>query len=276
MSNTYKKSQLDQFYTNLDIANFCVEGLFESVKKENRKVFLEPSAGGGVFTDILIKENKIIAFDLEPQKDYIIKKDFLEITKDDIDVDFYQLCVIGNPPFGKNSSMAIKFFNHCSKFASVIGFILPKTFKKQSVMNRLNLNFHLIKSCDLPKNSFNFEGQKYDVPCVFQIWECRKDKRKIIKSKKQCNIFIFVDKNIADFAIRRVGGKAGTAFSDMENLSKESNYFCKIIGNIPKNVIIEFINNLNFKDVVNSTAGVRSLSKGELIKIVEDNLIFLN
>jgi len=58
--------------------------------------------------------------------------------------------VIGNPPFGKNSSLVINFFNKSAEFADVITFILPKTFKRVSIQNKLNLNFILIYNEDIP------------------------------------------------------------------------------------------------------------------------------
>ena len=57
----------------------------------------------------------------------------------------YKSCLtIGNPPFGKNSSLAISFFNKAAEFSDIIAFILPQTFSKDSVKNRLNLSFFLI------------------------------------------------------------------------------------------------------------------------------------
>ena len=37
------------------------------------------------------------------------------------------------PPFGKVSSLAIRFFNKCAQFSDVIAFIIPRTFNKVSV-----------------------------------------------------------------------------------------------------------------------------------------------
>ena len=56
--------------------------------------------------------------------------------------------VVGNPPFGKISSIAIKFFNKSAEYADCIAFIIPRTFKRVSVQNKLNLNFHLMYNED--------------------------------------------------------------------------------------------------------------------------------
>ena len=55
---------------------------------------------------------------------------------------------LGNPPFGKNCSLAIKFFNKAAEFADLIAFIIPRTFKRISIQNKLNLNFSFILFLD--------------------------------------------------------------------------------------------------------------------------------
>lgn len=271
--NKDKPSQLDQFYTNTDVAKKCFSYILEEVAVECRETFLEPSAGDGSFSNLIINDGyKCLAFDLDPKQDYIKKMDFLKVSKEQVNVDFNNLCVVGNPPFGKNSSLAVKFFNKCSELAGTICFVVPKTFKKQSIHNRLNLNFHLIKSIDLSKNSFVFNGEKYNVPCVFQIWKWKKTKRKVIKSKTKCAWFKFVSKEKANFAVRRVGGRAGKAFLETNELSKQSNHFCKTIGKVNPKDVVELINKIDFKTLVNSTAGVRSLSKGELLRLVKKEI----
>ena len=146
---------------------------------------------------------------------------------------------------------------------------MPRTFNKQSVHNKLNRNFHLKLSIDLPKNSFIFNGQPYDVPCVFQIWQYSAQERKIVKSKTKCELFEFVKKKDADFAIRRAGGRAGTAFLDVADLSEESNVFCKVFDKTKTEEIVSLINSIDFTKIANSTAGVRSVSKGEMIRAIE-------
>ena len=81
--------------------------------------------------------------------------------------------VIGNPPFGKISSFAVRFFNKSAEYAEVIAFIVPRTFKRVSVQNRLNLNFHLIYNEDLPMKPCCFEP-KMGAKCCFQIWKKKK------------------------------------------------------------------------------------------------------
>ena len=82
--------------------------------------------------------------------------------------------IIGNPPFGRQSSLAIKFIKNLVNIAIVCLFILPKSFKKDSMKKHFPLEYHLIFEFDLPENSFIVDDKEHNVPCVFQIWEKKK------------------------------------------------------------------------------------------------------
>jgi hypothetical protein len=147
---------------------------------------------------------------------------------------------------------------------------LPLSFKKESVQNRLNLNFHLINELVLADCDFLLKDESYiKVPCVFQVWKRSENLRKIIKLKTETNLFDFVDKTKADFRIQRVGGNAGKASFDLTK-SPSSNYFIKNKTNISNEDFVEMVNQLKFP-TIEFTVGPKSLSKGELIAIIEEN-----
>jgi hypothetical protein len=260
MKNTIivKKSHHDKFYTNPTVARFCVKQLQQTIKNQDY-TFLEPSAGGGVFVDVLreIGISNIDAIDINPEYDFIKKQDFFTYKPSFNN----KIIVIGNPPFGRCSSLAIKFFNHAASFQNteIIAYILPKTFRKYSVQNRLSNNFGLVEDFDLPKNSFLLDGNiNYDVPCIFQIWKKLETPRHIYKNRS-LDLIQFVQKEDAEFAIRRVGGRAGQLLDGM-NYNYNSTYFCKE----NKKGVKKALQKIDFSEVVNSTAGVRSLSKMEI------------
>ena len=248
----------DEYFTKPEIAEYFIECLFNNLDNSSNSLFVEPSVGNGSFIKPLKKyTKKIIAFDIDP-KTKARKRDFLSINfkKEKIDNAIF----IGNPPFGFSSGTAIKFFNKASEVATHIGFILPKTFKKDSVQKKINLQFHLIFEEDLPKKSFLVDGREHDVPCTFQIWEKRHYKRKYEKVE---NTFIeYTAPEVADFVIRRVGGNTGKVFidDDLTKFSIQSNYFCKEL----KSGVMDELKNADFSHIINNTAGVRSLSKSEI------------
>lgn len=165
--------------------------------------------------------------------------------------------------------MSINFFNEAASFCDTIAFILPKSFKKISVQNRLDLSFHLIKELDLPDNAFLLNGNEYDVPCVFQIWKRSPTLREKIKLKTTTDFFSFVNPSQASIRIPRVGGNAGKATLQLQG-AKTSNYFIKNNTKMSNEEFVLFINQLHFPSIA-YTVGPKSLSKGELIAIFEEN-----
>jgi len=155
---------LDKFYTKPEIAKYCFDLLINTVSVAPEDIFLEPSAGCGNFLTCL-KDYKFEAYDIEPEGEHIIKQDFLQLEPE-----YKNYIVIGNPPFGKRSKLAVDFVNHAATMAKVIGFIIPNTFLKWSVQKHINKNWKLILSQPLQPDAFTFDGKSFNANCVFQIW----------------------------------------------------------------------------------------------------------
>lgn len=255
-----QKDKNDKFYTKSEIVDYCLS--FIEIDKYNK--IIEPSAGDGAF---LKKLPNAIGYDIDPEADDIVKQDFLSLENPKEE----NILIIGNPPFGVQSNLAIKFFNKAAEFCDTIAFILPRSFCKDSIKNRLNLNFHLIKEEILPEDSFLLNNKNYSVPCVFQIWEKRSIKRKKIKLPLTSDYFEFT-KEIAqaDFRVQRVGGNAGKAFLD-KNGAISSNYYLINKSNYTTEELVKIINSIVFPSIA-LTVGPKSLSKGELCYEVKKNI----
>jgi predicted RNA methylase len=255
---------LDKFYTNIDVAKRCVF-VFKNIVDMTKYLWIEPSAGKGVFIDVLKEHDlDIIGYDLYPDRNDITTMDFLTDTIDDRILNGRDVCFIGNPPFGFAASAALKFVNKAATYnPDYISFILPATFKKKSILRRVNSNYHILVCDDLPKNSFNTADGVIDVPTVFIIFEWRAEKRddKIYPVNNEW--IEYVDPGDADFIIKRVGGRSGQVFEigELDNPAITSHYFCKEKCKGVKNVL----RNIDFDDIRNNTAGVRSISKREII-----------
>ncbi len=262
MNNNSK--ELDQFYTNRRVAEYCMNILNKEFELEDFFLF-EPSAGTGAFSNLF--HDNSLAIDIEPKHKSIKKDNFLTFNKNIFNDK--EVFTIGNPPFGKNSSLAIKFFNKAAEFSKYIGFIVPKTFKKISVSNKLDLKFHLIMEVEIQLDSFIFEGKQYSVPCVFQVWKKSDITRTKIKTKTLSDYFEFTDKENADFAIRRVGGLAGKVIENFKDYKESSHYFIKAKGKKENliNNLKTLYNDLNI--LARNSAGNPSLSKHELIVTLE-------
>lgn len=254
-----RKNALDKFYTKYDIA----ARLIKNFNFSNYDLIIEPSAGNGAFSKQI---QNCLALDIAPQDDSIIQQDFFTFSPSSKG----KILTIGNPPFGEQAKLAIDFFNYAAKFSTTIAFILPKSFKKISIQNRLDLNFHLVKEEELPTDSFLLEGEDYSVPCVFQIWERKNEKRVKIKMPTTSDYFDFTkDKEKADFRIQRVGGKAGVAFNDKEG-AISSNYYLINKSQFSTEELVKILNTVVYYSL-EDTVGPKSLPKGELIS--ESNII---
>lgn len=255
----------DKYYTKSSIVSLCLEKYQENVPISENDLIIEPSAGSGSFYNELIKINAhTIAYDLYPEKNTnIIQQDYLMLTAPSFNKG--KIHVIGNPPFGRQSSLAKRFIKKSAEFCDVIGFILPKSFKKESFQSTFPLNFHLIESIDLPENSFEVDNTSYDVPCVFQIWK-KKDVNRESKRKISPIGYKFVKKSeMPDFSFRRVGVYAGTIATEINEKSEQSHYFLKMDEHIDKEKFLtRYKNEVHFE--TDNTVGPRSISKKELIE----------
>ena len=259
------RNTIDKYYTKINIVEQCIEAMKKYIKILKDDLIIEPSAGNGSFIENIKKITENYKFyDLEPENKEIIKQDFLNFDFTEVKQKYKNIHIIGNPPFGRQASLAIKFIKKCCLFSNSISFILPKSFKKDSMKKHFSKNFHLIYEIDLLENSFLVNNIDSNVPCVFQIWQYKNEIRdSIIKVKPL--YFKFVDKkDNPDISFRRVGVNAGSIMKDTDNKSTQSHYFIKFINNKTTEQNIEKLKLLQFE--FNNTVGPKSISKPELIK----------
>ena len=160
--------EFDQYYTKPSVASWCFEKLSKDLPTVLDKHFIEPSAGNGAFFSLLPRYRRT-GLDIEPKGSGIKNCDFLQWEPPYQDKERY--IVIGNPPFGHRSNLAVDFFNHAAYVAETIAFIVPRQFQKYSIHSRLNQSFRLIKDYELDEDSFYTpDGKNFNVRCVFQIW----------------------------------------------------------------------------------------------------------
>lgn len=254
-----KKHINDKFYTKFEV----VDNLLSVLNLEQYDVIIEPSAGSGAFSDKL-RDRNLISLDIDPESNYIIKQDWLTF---EFKNKFSKILVVGNPPFGNQGGMALKFIKKSIDLgANTIAFILPKSFKKDSIKNKIPLNYHLEYEVDLDDDSFTLNDIVYNVPCVFQVWVKHESDREVKILKDKTHLFTFVKKEEDhDFAFRRVGFYAGRIYLDTKDKSIQSHYFIK--SNIDPTDLICKIKLIEWEH--NNTSGPRSIGKKELIERIE-------
>jgi len=281
----------DQFFTKPNVAEECIKNIQKHIKMSENDLIIEPSAGSGSFSDILVKEYKNIeSYDIEPKKDYIKEQDFLELNTENYQ-NFNKIHVIGNPPFGRQSSLAKHFIKKCCSFSDTISFILPKSFRKLSYQKSFLLNFHLIEEYEIEKNAFTIDKKVHHVPCVFQIWE-KKDTNREIEEGQVEEGFKFIGKPVLetlevngekknifnenpDFGILRAGGgkKCGRISLNYEDGIKcypEGWLFIKLNHGYDKDKFYNGYQKIDWID--DSNVGARSISKPIFIKGINELL----
>ena len=264
----------DKYYTSSKIAKDCVEAVKKYVHIHENDLAIEPSAGHGAFIPFIKDTFENYKFyDIDPNNDEIEKANFLEI-------DFLtthltnNIHIVGNPPFGRQSSLAIQFIKKCCQNTNCrsISFILPKSFKKESMKKCFSSYFHLDFQMDIPSFSFIVENKPHDVPCVFQIWN-RKDVPRLIPEKLLPRGFSFVKiENNPDISFRRVGVYAGKIDRNYESKSIQSHYFIKFSFPLTDQIYDKIIS-IDYPSK-QDTVGPRSISKQEVI--TQFNLVLQN
>ena len=174
----------EQYYTNSSVVDLCLSEVKKHIELKG-KTILEPCGGTGEFIEgfrrIGIPDDKIISLDIEPRHSLVSEGNYLE-------TDFSELSgaiSITNPPFGRASKLAKKFFNHATSHCDYICYLVPKAWRKWTTHNSLDKRFHRIADVDLPKDCFylpnDSDSEKKGVlNTVFQIWEKRDYERKKI------------------------------------------------------------------------------------------------
>ena len=263
-----REQGLDKFYTNSDTVDLCMKKVYEKYKPEEFNLTIEPSAGNGSFVDKIIGNR--IALDISPERYDIIKQDYFDFLPQ-----LDKILVVGNPPFGKVSSLAVKFFNHSAKFADVIAFVVPRTFRRVSIQNRLSLDFVLVDDITLPIKPCCF-SVPVDVKCCFQIWERVRTPRECVNLPMNHEDFEFLKLGKkdehgqptvpmdADFAIRAYGGACGEIKEDIKNLSAKSWHFIKSNSKVSKEDLITRFKKLDYS-MSTDTSRQNSIGRSDLV-----------
>ncbi|MGL4352800.1 MAG: hypothetical protein ACRCTP_02445 [Aeromonas popoffii] len=176
-----EKQQADQYYTPDGLAADYTKLFLEFIGNEPGEI-IEPSAGTGAFIRGLLSNgvaaDRILAYDLEPKcNDFLVTTaNFYQVT--DVNPRF----AIGNPPFGKGGSEAIKFMNHCAELGvRKLGFINPscvgnKFFTDSQLLRGwkpISTKEHWFPSDAhfVLDNNEQYGEKENPVNCIFQLWE---------------------------------------------------------------------------------------------------------
>ena len=252
MSNHSKiaASFADAYFTSVESASFCRGILKERGWVSNNTTTIEPAVGSGRLVEELPGE--VLAYDLiDHGFPGVQVGDFLEAAPVHADL------VFSNPPFGRNCSLASKFVNKAALCSDRLAFIIPKAFRKVSIIDRLDPYLHLVGDYDLPSEYYDLpDSSTRHVKTCFQLWERRDYKRVRLGSVVKDPLYVKAEPEVADFAFRTQGSGAGDVLSSMCN--KDGSRFssgttCYLKGD--KSVIGSY----NWKTIASYTSAIPAL-----------------
>lgn len=241
------KIGLDKYYTPVDLAKYCIDKVYEVIGEENITDVIEPSAGNGSFSLQVPKGCR--AYDIEPEHESIVNKDFLTLEDEYVG----GRLIIGNPPYGDKLYLAQKFYKKAIELGDYVAFILPI-----SKLNNTNTmyEFDLIHSEDLGLREYS--GR--ELHCCLNVYKRPSNGTLNKRSKvslEDIEIIRNDSKKYADceYDIRMCywgSGSAGKILEDGEHYSGE--YKIKIKNNDLKEEIIRALKNANWKSELNCIA----------------------
>lgn len=257
----------DIYYTkstildNLYIKPHFAEKIVSLLDLPKYSTIIEPCAGCGNLSKLI---PNCVAFDINPTSPEITQKDFFTYS-----IPRGNILVVGAPPFSRQSRHTVKFFNHAAKFAQTIAFVVEKTFRHPTTVNKLDKFFHLQIDLDMPTNCFTFNGFEYELDCAFQVWERADEMRLPVRREQYSDYVVVVDKDRADVAMFNKGKNIGKATEDVYSVS--SGLFLKNISDKTNKELVEFINSLSYPNLSLSRNQSKIIGKEELYTALKKN-----
>ena len=261
-------SGTEQYYTPKGLADELVKLTLKAIPRATEKSFLEPAGGTGSFIEALNRAGieAVTSVDKYPMHPGVIQADFLEWETMDTD-----LLTISNPPFGRNNALSVPFFNRAAKFSSHIAFLVPRSWRKWSVQNRLDTRFHLVLDVDVAVQYEDVLGAKIakrnDLRTCFQIWEKRLELRPVIAVPDNG----FIQKSSpddADLAIRVFGYGCGTVMNDFPRQPNTTLMFLRVLDKS----IESALQDLDYERFSINTAYTRALSFQEINFLINERV----
>ena len=261
-------SGTEQYYTPKGLADELVKLTLKAIPRATEKSFLEPAGGTGSFIEALNMAGieAVTSVDKYPMHPGVIQADFLEWETMDTD-----LLTISNPPFGRNNALSVPFFNRAAKFSSHIAFLVPRSWRKWSVQNRLDTRFHLVLDVDVAVQYEDVLGAKIakrnDLRTCFQIWEKRLELRPVIAVPDNG----FIQKSSpddADLAIRVFGYWCGTVMNDFPRQPNTTLMFLRVLDKS----IESALQDLDYERFSINTAYTRALSFQEINFLINERV----
>lgn len=263
MAGNRRKTGKEQYYTLPEVVDQCVS---IALKYHEGEPILEPAGGTGEFIEGMLRagvdESLIESGDIEPKHRLVKQGDFLKSQ--------YQnpYFTISNPPFGRANSLSVKFFNKAAGYSTYICFLIPISWRKWSVINRLDNRYHLVEDVEMPQVSFyNDDGPITGgiLRTVFQVWEKRDEIRPKIEVEDR-GYLVKTNPEDADVAFTLFGHSSGRVETNFERKLNSTKAYFKVSS--PE--VITAMQSVDYTKYNQNTAYVAALSMPEINSLLNE------
>jgi predicted RNA methylase len=258
----------EQYYTPKPLALELVAQIEKVLGSLAGKTVLEPAGGTGAFIEAVQAKGvaRVISFDIEPLHELVSVGDFLEQ-----EIKESNLITISNPPFGRNNSLSIPFFNHAAKVSDAICFIVPRSWRKWSVTNRLDLGFESALDLDLEIDYVDAAGtplsNKNHLATCFQIWKKADAPRSLVRVTDM-GIIEKVSPEQADVSLTIFGYGCGKLKTQFEPVANTTQMFLKL--NHPQ--ALAALESVDYSKFFKNTAYTEALSLQEINYLLNEEI----
>lgn len=228
----------EQFYTPPELARSLAASLVQFVPDLASRSVIEPAGGTGAFVRAVqeLGVTNVLSFDIEPKFAKVTEADFLAVDLAALQqlskIEPHSAVAISNPPFGRNNSLSIPFFNHAAGVCDTIAFIVPRSWRKWSVTNRLDRNFHLVSDTDVVVDYVGADGvplaNKLRLNTCFQIWQYSSDSPRTKIAVQDLGVVQKVGAEDADVALTIFGFGCGRVLTEFERRPNTTRMFLKL------------------------------------------------
>lgn len=263
-----RKTGKEQFYTKPEVVDRCIAIALPYLSPG--QVIVEPAGGTGEFIDGLRRAglvNEILSCDIEPKHPDVTLGDYLD---GGLSPAVKGTLTISNPPFGRCNSLSKKFFNEAATHSETIAFLVPKSWRKWSVQNALDLNFWLVEDIEMPAICFYNEETGLDhaggaLKTVFQVWQRRDTKREKV-CVPDLGLISKSSPAEADVAITAFGWSCGRVEVDFERVPNTTKMYLKVSG--PE--VVKALQSVDYSVFYENTAYTYALGIQEIRHLVQE------
>lgn len=259
----------EQYYTPSWLAKEILERSCRHISDYKSRVFLEPAGGTGSFVMAAIELGfrDIVAMDIEPKHPSVTLGDFLHKK-----IDLSGAICVTNPPFGRNNALSVPFFNQAAKYSELIAFVVPRSWRKWTVLNRLDKSFFLADDWDLNIDYVDEEGNEThgvgNLRTCVQVWVKDPVKRRLPVRIPDHNIIQKVSPKEADVSFTLFGYGCGTVKEEFPRVPNSTQTFFKLIH--PR--ALEALRAVDFSRFYNHTAYTEALGMQEINFLLNEYL----